>query len=84
VTAVPGPRANDCLERFHIHVDICQRAGYTNGRTDVLDAVRQLIADVDARYAAVQGTGSEAIVAGYPRLIDVEELRALLDREDQS
>jgi len=35
-----GERAEDCVETMHLHVGICQRAGYRNGRLDQAAADR--------------------------------------------
>jgi hypothetical protein len=32
-------RANDCVPSMHIHVGVCARAGYANGRADVIDEI---------------------------------------------
>lgn len=35
-------RAEDCLDAAHLHVGVCQRAGYANGRADVIEELEAL------------------------------------------
>jgi hypothetical protein len=41
----PGPRADECVESYHQHVGICQRAGYRNGWADAIEAIEALAGD---------------------------------------
>lgn len=73
-------RAEHCVEQMHVHVGICQRTGYANGRADVLDALRAFVDSIDARYDAVLQTAEGAkLIPGQPRLVDLAEIRALLE-----
>jgi len=49
-----GPRANDCVDALHLHVGICQRAGYANGRLDQADEVRAIARKVAAEFEALR------------------------------
>lgn len=43
-----GPNADRCADRPHLHVGICQRAGYRNGCVDgALTALRLLADEVE-------------------------------------
>ena len=47
-----GPRANECVDALHLHVGICQRAGYANGLKDAEAAVEAAcdLAEAEGRH----------------------------------
>lgn len=69
-------RADDCLEQYHMHVGICQRAGYRNGLKDAADAIRGL----HTPWYEVNGVRHEMTVVAYGPTAPAANARRIVRR----
>lgn len=63
-------RDNDCVETLHTHVGVCMRAGYANGRADVLDEVEDAIQRLVAEIEGASGSHTGAYRIGLATAIE--------------
>lgn len=69
-----GARADDCVRSAHIHVGICQRAGYANGQADLVDQLEAVLAEPDDRQEWELAPGEVTPVD----IVRVDRIRAVL------